>query len=157
VTSDKKQELLEHLLKTEEGSFLVFVRTKHGAERVAQRLTRSGHGATSIHGDRTQAQRSAALKSFAKGGHRILVATDVAARGLDVDHIAHVVNYDIPKVAEDFVHRVGRTGRADKKGVASTFAQPDERGDLKKIERTLKISMERFRVKPNMGSLAMHA
>ena len=75
----------------------------------------------------------------------------------DVDHIAHVVNYDIPKMAEDFVHRVGRTGRADKKGVASTFAQPDERGDLKKIERTLKISMERFRVKPNMGGSAMLA
>ncbi len=100
VTSDKKQELLEHLLKSEEGSFLVFVRTKHGAERVAQRLTRSGDGATSIHGDRTQAQRSAALKSFSKGGHRILVATDVAARGLDVDHVAHVVNYDMPKMAE---------------------------------------------------------
>jgi ATP-dependent RNA helicase RhlE len=154
VTSDKKQELLEHLLKTEEGSFLVFVRTKHGADRVAQRLVRSGHGATSIHGDRTQAQRTAALRSFAKGGHRILVATDVAARGLDVDHIAHVVNYDLPKVAEDFVHRVGRTGRASKTGVASTFAQPDERGDLKKIERVLKISMERFRVKPSMGGVA---
>jgi ATP-dependent RNA helicase RhlE len=151
VTSDKKQELLEHLLKSEEGSFLVFVRTKHGAERVAQRLTRSGHGATSIHGDRTQAQRSAALKSFAKGGHRVLVATDVAARGLDVDHVAHVVNYDMPKIAEDFVHRVGRTGRANKKGVAHTFAQPDERGDLKKIERTLKISMERFRVRPSVA------
>jgi ATP-dependent RNA helicase RhlE len=151
VTSDKKQELLEHLLNGEEGSFLVFVRTKHGAERVAQRLCRSGHVATSIHGDRTQAQRSAALRSFAKGGHRILVATDVAARGLDVDHIAHVVNYDMPKVAEDFVHRVGRTGRASKTGVASTFAQPDERGDLKKIERVLKISMERFRVKPSVG------
>jgi ATP-dependent RNA helicase RhlE len=157
VTSDKKQELLEHLLKSEEGSFLVFVRTKHGAERVAQRLTRSGHGATSIHGDRTQAQRSAALKSFSRGGHRILVATDVAARGLDVDHIAHVVNYDMPKMAEDFVHRVGRTGRADKKGVAHTFAQPDERGDLKKIERTLKISMERFRVKPMVAGAAGHS
>ncbi len=157
VTSDKKQELLEHLLKSEEGSFLVFVRTKHGAERVAQRLSRSGHGATSIHGDRTQAQRSAALKSFSKGGHRILVATDVAARGLDVDHIAHVVNYDMPKMAEDFVHRVGRTGRADKKGVAHTFAQPDERGDLKKIERTLKISMEKFRVKPMVAGAAGHS
>jgi ATP-dependent RNA helicase RhlE len=148
VTSDKKQELLEHLLKSEEGSFLVFVRTKHGAERVAKRLCRSGHIATSIHGDRTQAQRSAALRSFARGGHRILVATDVAARGIDVDHVAHVVNYDLPKVAEDFVHRVGRTGRASKKGVASTFAQPEERGELRKIERALRISMERFRVRP---------
>jgi ATP-dependent RNA helicase RhlE len=154
VTKDKKQELLEHLLQSEEGSFLVFVRTKHGAERVAQRLTRSGHGATSIHGDRTQAQRTAALKSFARGGHRVLVATDVAARGLDVDHVAHVVNYDLPKVAEDFVHRVGRTGRASKKGVAHTFAQPDERGDLKKIERTLKISMEKFRVRPTGNTVA---
>lgn len=147
VDTDKKQELLEHLLGTEEGSFLVFVRTKHGADRVARRLSRSGHSATQIHGDRTQAQRNTALRSFAEGRHRILVATDVAARGIDVPHVAHVINFDLPKVPEDFVHRVGRTGRASAKGIASTFTGPAERGDLKRIERSLKISMKRFRVR----------
>ncbi len=147
VATDKKMPLLEHLLRSEAGSFLVFVRTKHGADRVAKKLSSSGWNATRIHGDRTQAQRSAALKSFSQGQHRVLVATDVAARGIDVAHIAHVVNYDMPKMAEDFVHRVGRTGRASKSGVASTFQAPEEKGDLRRIERALKITMERFRVK----------
>jgi ATP-dependent RNA helicase RhlE len=147
VEPDKKQELLEHLLGAETGSFLVFVRTKHGADRVARRLTRSGHSATQIHGDRSQAQRNAALRSFSEGRHRVLVATDVAARGIDVANVAHVINFDMPKMAEDFVHRVGRTGRASAHGVASTFAGPAERGDLRKIERTLSISMKRFRVR----------
>ena len=146
VEQDKKHELLEHLHESGEGSFLVFVRTKHGADRVANRLVRAGHSATQIHGDRSQAQRNQALKSFSEGRHRILVATDVAARGIDVKHVAHVVNYDIPKVAEDFVHRIGRTGRASSKGIASTFASAAERSDLKKIERSLAISMKRFRV-----------
>ena len=146
VEQNQKHELLEHLLDTAPGSFLVFVRTKHGADRVASRLIRAGHSATQIHGDRSQAQRNQALKSFAEGRHRILVATDVAARGIDVPHVAHVVNYDIPKVAEDFVHRIGRTGRASAKGIASTFASTTERGDLRKIERSLAISMKRFRV-----------
>ena len=147
VEPDKKQELLEHLLGVETGSFLVFVRTKHGADRVARRLVRSGHSATQIHGDRSQAQRNQALRSFSEGRHRVLVATDVAARGIDVANVAHVINFDMPKMAEDFVHRVGRTGRASAHGVASTFAGPSERGDLKKIERTLSISMKRFRVR----------
>jgi len=147
VEPDKKQELLEHLLGVETGSFLVFVRTKHGADRVTRRLTRSGHSATQIHGDRSQAQRNAALRSFSEGRHRVLVATDVAARGIDVANVAHVVNFDMPKMAEDFVHRVGRTGRASAHGVASTFAGPAERNDLRKIERTLSIQMKRFRVR----------
>ncbi|MDR3749920.1 MAG: DEAD/DEAH box helicase [Terracidiphilus sp.] len=147
VEPDKKQELLEHLLGAETGSFLVFVRTKHGADRVARRLTKSGWSATQIHGDRSQAQRNAALRSFSEGRHRVLVATDVAARGIDVANVAQVINFDLPKVAEDFVHRVGRTGRASAHGVASTFAAPAERGDLRKIERTLSISMKRFRVR----------
>jgi ATP-dependent RNA helicase RhlE len=146
VDQDKKLALLEHLLGTEEGSFLVFVRTKHGADRISQRLTRAGWSATQIHGDRSQSQRNQALRSFSEGHHRILVATDVAARGIDVAHVAHVVNYDLPKVAEDFVHRVGRTGRASARGVASTFAGPNERGDLRKIERALSIKMKHFRV-----------
>jgi ATP-dependent RNA helicase RhlE len=147
VEPDKKQELLEHLLGAETGSFLVFVRTKHGADRVARRLVRSGHSATQIHGDRSQAQRNQALRSFSEGRHRVLVATDVAARGIDVANVAHVINFDMPKMAEDFVHRVGRTGRASAHGIASTFAGPAERGDLKKIERTLSIQMKRFRVR----------
>lgn len=147
VDPERKQELLEHLLESERGSFLVFVRTKHGADRVARRLTRSGWSATQIHGDRSQSQRNSALRNFSEGRHRVLVATDVAARGIDVAHVAHVVNYDMPRVAEDFVHRVGRTGRASARGVASTFAGPAERGDLRKIERTLSIQMKRFRVR----------
>jgi ATP-dependent RNA helicase RhlE len=147
VEQSNKHELLEHLLSAEKGSFLVFVRTKHGADRVARRLVRSGWSATQIHGDRSQSQRNSALRSFSEGRHRVLVATDVAARGIDVAHVAHVVNYDLPKLAEDFVHRVGRTGRASAKGVASTFAGPSERGELKKIERTLSIQMKRFRVR----------
>jgi ATP-dependent RNA helicase RhlE len=147
VEPDKKQELLEHLLGAETGSFLVFVRTKHGADRVARRLAKGGFSATQIHGDRTQAQRNQALRSFSEGHHRVLVATDVAARGIDVANVAHVINFDMPKVAEDFVHRVGRTGRASAHGVASTFAVPAERGDLRKIERTLSIQMKRFRVR----------
>jgi ATP-dependent RNA helicase RhlE len=146
VEQNNKQELLEHLLGAEKGSFLVFVRTKHGADRVARKLTRSGWSATQIHGDRSQAQRNSALRSFKEGHHRVLVATDVAARGIDVANVAHVVNFDLPKVAEDFVHRVGRTGRASAHGVASTFAVAAERGELRKIERTLSIQMKRFKV-----------
>jgi ATP-dependent RNA helicase RhlE len=153
VDADKKQELLEHLLNADKGSFLVFVRTKHGADRVARRLIRSGHAAVQIHGDRSQSQRNSALRNFSEGRHRVLVATDVAARGIDVANVAQVVNFDLPKVAEDFVHRVGRTGRASAKGVASTFAGPAERGDLRKIERALSIRMTHFRVRGvNIGA-----
>ena len=149
VPADKKQELLEHLLEANAGSFMVFVRTKHGADRVARRLQRSGFAAAPIHGDRSQSQRSAALRGFADGRHRVLVATDVVARGIDVADVAHVVNFDLPREAEDFVHRVGRTGRASSHGVASTFAAPDETGALRKIERALAVSPTRYRVRPN--------
>ena len=147
VEQDRKLGLLEKMLQEETGSFLVFARTKHGADRLAKKLARSGSKAAAIHGDRTQSQRNMALRGFQEGSYRVLVATDVAARGIDVDHVAHVVNYDMPKVAEDFVHRVGRTGRASRSGVASTFASPEEKGDLRKIERALRINMQRFRVK----------
>ena len=147
VDQENKQDLLEHLLEAEEGSFMVFVRTRHGADRLARRLNKSGQSAIQIHGDRTQAQRNAALRSFSDGRSRVLVATDVAARGIDVKHVGHVVNFDLPKMAEDFVHRVGRTGRASAKGVAYTFTAPAEKGDLRRIERTLKIQMKRYRVR----------
>jgi len=126
VAADKKQELLEHLLETTKGSFMVFVRTKHGADRVAVKLSKAGFAAAPIHGDRSQSQRSAALRGFAQGHHRVLVATDVVARGIDVADVAHVINFDLPREAEDFVHRVGRTGRASAQGIASTFAAPGE-------------------------------
>ncbi|MDR3723577.1 MAG: DEAD/DEAH box helicase [Terracidiphilus sp.] len=154
VDPKQKQDLLEHLLDAEKGSFLVFVRTKHSADRVARRLTRSGWSATQIHGDRTQAQRNTALRSFSEGKNRVLVATDVAARGIDVANVAHVVNFDLPKLAEDFVHRVGRTGRASAKGIASTFAAPAERRELRKIEQTLSIHMKHFRVRPEAVATA---
>ena len=156
VDADSKLELLQHLLRSESGSFIVFVRTKHGADRIAMRLERAGVEAARIHGDRTQAQRNAALRSFSQGRQRVLVATDVAARGIDVAHVAHVVNYDMPKEAEDFVHRVGRTGRAASKGIASTFTMPNEKGDLRKIERQLNIKIKRFRVRPNAVISAAH-
>jgi len=142
VTSDKKIGLLEHLLNTEDGTYLVFSRTKHGADRIARRLEKNGHDVTVIHGDRSQSQRTSALASFTNGKHRILVATDVAARGIDVSHIAHVVNYDLPGSTEDFVHRIGRTGRASAKGVATTFVLPQERSDVKKMERELKAQFD---------------
>jgi ATP-dependent RNA helicase RhlE len=149
VPMEKKQELLEHLLETNLGSFMVFVRTKHGADRVAKRLARAGYAAAPIHGDRSQSQRTSALRGFAEGRHRVLVATDVVARGIDVADVAHVVNYDMPKEAEDFVHRVGRTGRASSRGVASTFAAPDETRTLNKMERTLAVTSRKYRVRPN--------
>ena len=157
VPVDKKQELLEHLLGEHDGSFLVFVRTKHGADRLARRLSRAGHTATQIHGDRSQSQRSAALSNFAEGRHRVLVATDVAARGIDVADVGHVVNFDMPKEAEDFVHRVGRTGRASSRGLASTFVTPDETHALRKLERTLAITTRKYRVRPKNGVSAQVA
>ncbi len=149
VEADSKLDLLTHLIKAENGSFIVFVRTKHGADRIATRLEKAGIQAARIHGDRTQSQRNAALRSFSQGRERVLVATDVAARGLDVKHVAHVVNYDMPKEAEDFVHRVGRTGRAEASGTASTFVMGSEKRDLAKFERQLNIKIKRFRVRPH--------
>ncbi len=127
VMQDQKLGLLDQMLREEEGTFLVFSRTKHGADRISKKLEKLGHDADVIHGDRSQSQRTAALKGFQNGKHRVLVATDVAARGIDVQDIAHVVNYDLPNASDDFVHRIGRTGRAGAKGVATTFVMPQER------------------------------
>jgi ATP-dependent RNA helicase RhlE len=142
VMQDQKLGLLDQMLREEEGTFLVFSRTKHGADRISKKLEKLGHDADVIHGDRSQSQRTAALKGFASGRHRVLVATDVAARGIDVNDIAHVVNYDLPNASDDFVHRIGRTGRAGKKGVATTFVAPQEKSDARKLERELKIKFE---------------
>ncbi len=143
VEHDRKLSLLSNLLKTHQGSTLVFARTKHGAEKLAKKLVVSGFKSTAIHGDRSQNQRNAALKGFQEGQYRVLVATDVAARGIHVDNVAHVVNYDLPQAPEDFIHRVGRTGRAGATGVASTFATGAERNSIRAIERTLKMTLTR--------------
>jgi ATP-dependent RNA helicase RhlE len=142
VMQDQKLGLLNQMLNEEQGSFLVFSRTKHGADRVARKLEKLGHDSNAIHGDRSQSQRTSALKGFASGKHRVLVATDVAARGIDISDIAHVVNYDLPNASEDFVHRIGRTGRAGAKGVATTFVMPQERHEARKLERELKIKFD---------------
>jgi ATP-dependent RNA helicase RhlE len=142
VMQDQKLGLLDQMLRQEEGTFLVFSRTKHGADRISKKLEKLGHDADVIHGDRSQSQRTAALKGFQSGRHRVLVATDVAARGIDVQDIAHVINYDLPNASDDFVHRIGRTGRAGAKGVATTFVMPQEKHDARKLERELKIKFE---------------
>ena len=143
VDQDRKMGLLEHLLREEPGTFLVFARTRHGADRLAKRLGRTGEEAAAIHGDRSQSQRNQALKGFQDGKYRVLVATDVAARGIHVEGIAHVVNFDLPQVPEDFIHRVGRTGRAGVRGVATTFAGRNERQEIVRIERVLKMKIQR--------------
>jgi ATP-dependent RNA helicase RhlE len=143
VEQDRKLELLRSMLRRQEGSFLVFARTKHGADRLARRLQDQGVKTAVIHGDRSQNQRNQALRGFQEGSYRVLVATDVAARGIHVEGISHVVNYDLPQVPEDFIHRVGRTGRAGATGTASTFGTRSERGAVAEIERTLAIRLIR--------------
>jgi ATP-dependent RNA helicase RhlE len=116
---------------------LVFTRTKHRTDRLQKFLARNGIAAERIHGNRSQAQRTAALEGFKSGKHRVLVATDIAARGIDIEALGHVVNFDVPKVPEDYIHRVGRTARAEAVGDAFTFVAPEEEPDLKRIERAL--------------------
>jgi ATP-dependent RNA helicase RhlE len=139
-----KPRMLHRLLAKERGRCLVFSRTKRGVERIATSLNRLGINAAMIHGDRSQPQRTAALEGFQQGRYRVLVATDVAARGIHVQDIAHVINYDLPEIAESFIHRVGRTGRASKRGVASTLVMQEQRTELFQLERTLGIRMERM-------------
>uniref|UniRef100_Q01PH0 DEAD/DEAH box helicase domain protein n=1 Tax=Solibacter usitatus (strain Ellin6076) TaxID=234267 RepID=Q01PH0_SOLUE len=146
VDQDRKFGLLEMMLREEQGSFLVFARTKHGADKLAKKLAQSGFKSAAIHGDRSQNQRIQALKGFQEGYYRVLVATDVAARGIHVEGISHVVNFDLPQVPEDFIHRVGRTGRAGAKGTASTFATRSERSEIGRIERTLSVKLKRREV-----------
>ena len=151
VEQDRKLSLLEKMLREEKGSFLVFARTKHGADRLSKKLSRDGVKSAAIHGDRTQSQRTQALRGFQDGYYRVLVATDIAARGIHVEGISHVVNYDLPQVPEDFIHRVGRTGRAGAGGTASTFATRNERADVAHIERILATRLVRRQVSPSVG------
>lgn len=146
VQADQKLSLLQRLLQQEDGRSLVFVRTKRATERLSQKLERNGLRVAVIHGDRTQSQRNRALEAFQLGRLRVLVATDVAARGIHVDDIAQVINYDLPATAEDFIHRAGRTGRAGATGRAATFFTTLERSDLATLERTLQLRIQRASV-----------
>jgi ATP-dependent RNA helicase RhlE len=143
VEQDCKLGLLGAMLREEEGSFLVFARTKHGADKLSKKLSQGGVKTAVIHGNRSQNQRAQALRGFQDGDYRVLVATDVAARGIHVEGISHVVNYDLPQVPEDFIHRVGRTGRAGASGRASTFATRSERSQIAQIERKLESKLKR--------------
>ena len=141
-----KFDALRHLLRSEKGRTLVFARTKRGTERLAKHLLREGFLTAMIHGDRSQSQRIAALEGFEKGRFKVLVATDVASRGLDIQDVAHVINYDLPTLPEDFIHRVGRTGRAGARGRASTLVSPAEMLELRTIERALQLRLQRTEI-----------
>ena len=143
VSTHDKFDALTHLLRAETGRTLVFARTKRGTERLAKHLVREGFMAAMIHGDRSQSQRNGALNGFEEGRFNVLVATDVASRGLHIQDVAHVINYDLPTLPEDFIHRVGRTGRAGAQGRASTLVSPAEILELRDIERALKLRIER--------------
>ena len=141
VKKEQKLPMLSVLLKEYTGSVLVFSRTKHGAKKMARSLYGLGHTATDIHSNRTLAQRKEALAGFKTGKYRVLVATDIAARGIDVTGIELVINYDVPENPEDYVHRIGRTGRAGKKGHAITFVQPDQRHKVRQIEQLVRAGL----------------
>jgi ATP-dependent RNA helicase RhlE len=146
VGQEEKVALLLALLEQDQLSTLVFTRTKRRADRVARSLLRSGHKVAVIHADRSQGQRRAALEGFRSGEHRVLVATDIAARGIDVAEIGHVVNFDLPHVPEDYVHRIGRTARMEASGRASSFASPEEHDLLRGIEKFTRKTVERAAV-----------
>lgn len=138
VNRDVKIQLLERILSDYKGIILVFTRTKHTAKKIAATIRQMGHKAAEIHSNRSLAQRREALDGFKSGRYRVLVATDIAARGIDVNGIEVVVNFDLPENSEDYVHRIGRTGRAGYAGRAISFATPDQRNDIRSIERLIR-------------------
>jgi ATP-dependent RNA helicase RhlE len=144
VTNDNKGPMLIEILKRDEvESAIVFTRTRSRADRVARMLTRSGIKAVAIHGDRSQSQRNAALAGFRNRTYRVMVATDVAARGLDIPDVSHVINYDLPDESENYIHRIGRTARMGKSGEALSLVTPEERATLGRLERTLGKQLDR--------------
>jgi ATP-dependent RNA helicase RhlE len=142
VAAGQKTEWLAKFLRRTDGPVLVFVRTKSGAERLARRLAATGLKAAALHADRTQAQRTQAVEGFRSGRYHVLVATDVAARGLDIDGITHVVNYEVPSNRETYVHRVGRTGRAEATGTALTLVAPEELRALQALQRSFGLELQ---------------
>ena len=152
VERDRKRALLAHLLNDDlEGSVLVFTRTKRGADRVTKDLMKDGLKVASIHGDKSQTARQKALQDFKTGRTRVLVATDIAARGIDIAQLPYVVNYDVPEAAETYVHRIGRTGRAGRSGIAVTLATPEDRSSLRDIEKLIKMRIPTVRDHPFEG------
>ena len=144
VQQHLKRKLLTKLLEqTDTNSVLIFTRTKHRAKRLAQQIARSGQKVTSLHGNRSQNQRTSALKGFKQGTYQIMVATDIAARGLDIDRISHVINFDMPDTADAYIHRIGRTGRAKRTGEAFTLVTPDDNVLVRKIEKIMKQKLPR--------------
>jgi ATP-dependent RNA helicase RhlE len=150
VSSDRKRDALATLL--EDPAFervLVFTRTKHGADRVVRHLSAAGIEAIAIHGNKSQPQRERALAGFRTGGSRVLVATDIAARGIDVEGVSHVINFELPNVPEDYVHRIGRTARAGAAGVAISLCSDEERGYLRDIEKLTRLAVRQVHVQLN--------
>jgi ATP-dependent RNA helicase RhlE len=144
VDRDKKHPMLAHLIKTNNWTqVLVFTRTKHGANKLVEQLGADGIGALAIHGNKSQSARTRALSEFKEGSLQVLVATDIAARGIDIDQLPHVVNYDLPNIPEDYVHRIGRTGRAGATGEAVSLVCVDEHDMLKDIEKLIKQTLPR--------------
>ncbi len=141
VRKEEKIRLISKILQERRGSTLVFSRTKHGARKLTRAMRALGHTAAEIHSDRTQAQRQTALQGFRTGSYRVLIATDIAARGIDVKGVELVINYDLPDQAEDYVHRIGRTGRAGATGTAISFATPDQLRDVRTIERLIRLPL----------------
>jgi len=141
VDSKDKAALLTNILNQYSGSVLIFSRTKYGAKKITRIIRTLGHSANEIHSNRSLGQRREALDGFKIGRYRILVATDIAARGIDVSGIQLVLNYDLPANPEDYIHRIGRTARAGKTGHAISFATPDQRGDIKGIERLIRTNL----------------
>lgn len=142
----KRMQLLDKILSDNDGSILIFSRTKHGAKRIAAAIRGMGHSASEIHSNRSLTQRKMALAGFKSGKYRVLVATDIAARGIDVQNIAIVINFDLPDNSEDYVHRIGRTGRAGASGRAISFAASNERADVKKIESLIRKTLPILKV-----------
>jgi len=144
VPSHLKSQLMLALLdRTKTESVLIFTRTKFRAQKLAQQIQRAGHKVTSLHSNRTQGQRQSALKGFRSGHHRIMVATDIAARGLDVESISHVINFDMPDTADAYIHRIGRTGRAQRTGDAFTLVTPEDNDMIRTLERIMGAPLER--------------
>ena len=144
VDRDRKRELLSHLIKTQNWyQVLVFTRTKHGANKLAEQLNHDGITALAIHGNKSQGARTRALAEFKDASLQVLVATDIAARGIDIDQLPHVVNYDLPNVPHDYVHRIGRTGRAGATGEAISLVCVDEHEFLRDIEKLIKRTLPR--------------
>lgn len=154
VDQKEKQALLTHVVRTEPiDRALIFTRTKHGADRVVRFLQGAGIEAVAIHGNKTQGQRTTALQAFRHGHVKLLVATDIAARGIDVSGVSHVINFELPNVPEQYVHRIGRTARAGAEGIAISFVADDERAYLKQIERLTKVRCEVQALPQNFAEL----